>query len=231
MDYYVVIPAAGKGKRMKAGMNKVLLELEGRPLIIHTLSVFESDASCKGIVLSVHPDERFEFEKLLVIHNITKVCAFADGGQERQHSVYSGLKMLPPESDIVLVHDGARPFITRETIGMLVEGARITGAAIAAVPVKDTIKKAKEGTVAETVDRASLWSVQTPQAFQKAVLLKAQKKAEEEQFLGTDESSLVERTGYPVQIVESDYDNIKLTTPEDLYFARAIIAKRNESQV
>lgn len=231
MDYYVVIPAAGKGKRMKAGMNKVLLELEGRPLIIHTLAVFESDTFCKGIVLSVHPEERVEFKQLLTAHQITKVCALADGGKERQHSVYSGLKVLPPESDIVLVHDGARPFITKETITMLVDSARNTGAAIAAVPVKDTIKKAESGAVSETVDRASLWSVQTPQAFQKAVLLAAQRKAEEEKFLGTDESSLVERTGYPVQIVESDYDNIKLTTPEDLYFARAIIAKRNESQV
>ncbi|WP_046176527.1 2-C-methyl-D-erythritol 4-phosphate cytidylyltransferase [Domibacillus indicus] len=229
MDYYVVIPAAGKGKRMKAGMNKVLLELKGRPLIIHTLAVFETDAFCKGIILSVHPDERTEFKQLLTAHQITKVSSFADGGKERQHSVYSGLKMLPPESDIVLVHDGARPFVTKETIAMLVESAQKTGAAIAAVPVKDTIKKAKNSLVSETVDRESLWSVQTPQAFQKEVLLAAQQKAEQEQFLGTDEASLVERIGYPVQVVESDYDNIKLTTPEDLYFARAIIAKRNES--
>lgn len=231
MDYYVVIPAAGKGKRMKAGMNKVLLELEGQPLIIHTLTLFEADASCRGIVLSVHPDEQSEFRQLLAAYRITKVCAFADGGKERQHSVYSGLKALPPESDIVLVHDGARPFTTKETVSMLVESAQATGAAIAAVPVKDTIKQAKSGIVSQTVERSSLWSVQTPQAFQKAVLLSAQQKAEEEGFLGTDESSLVERTGYPVCIVESDYDNIKLTTPEDLYFARAIIAKRNESKV
>lgn len=231
MDYYVVIPAAGKGKRMKAGMNKVLLELEGQPIIIHTLTVFESDFSCKGIILSVHPDERVQFEKLLAAYNISKVCAFAEGGDERQHSVYNGLKVLPPESDIVLVHDGARPFVTKETIAELVKSAHGTGAAIAAVPVKDTIKKAKSGIVLETVERARLWSIQTPQAFRKSVLVDAQKKAEEQGFLGTDESSLVERTGYPVQIVESDYDNIKLTTPEDLYFARAIMAKRNESQV
>jgi 2-C-methyl-D-erythritol 4-phosphate cytidylyltransferase len=231
MNYFVVIPAAGKGKRMKAGRNKLLLELEGKPVIIHTLAVFEADPSCEGIVLSIHPDERSEFEQLLLTYNIQKVYAFATGGQERQHSVYSGLKMLPPESDIVLVHDGARPFITRETIARLARSASDTGAAIAAVPVKDTIKQAEGGTVSQTVDRANLWSVQTPQAFQMAVLLPAQQKAEEEPFLGTDESSLVERTGYSVQIVESDYDNIKLTTPEDLYFARAIIAKRKESQV
>ncbi|OMP67971.1 2-C-methyl-D-erythritol 4-phosphate cytidylyltransferase [Domibacillus epiphyticus] len=231
MKYFVVIPAAGKGKRMKAGLNKLLLELEGKPVIIHTLEVFESDPCCKGIVLSVHPDEQSEFEQLLLTYNIKKVCAFAMGGQERQHSVYSGLKVLPPESDIVLVHDGARPFITRGTIEMLVKSAHDSGAAIAAVPVKDTIKKAASGTVSKTIDRASLWSVQTPQAFKKSVLLHAQQKAEEEQFLGTDESSLVERTGYRVQIVESDYDNIKLTTPEDMYFARAIIAKRMERQV
>lgn len=228
MDYYVVIPAAGKGKRMKAGMNKVLLELESRPIIVHTLSVFEADVNCKGIVLSVHPDERAEFTSLLTQHRITKVCAFADGGQERQHSVYSGLKSLPDDAHIVLVHDGARPFITRETIQELVACASQKGAAIAAVPVKDTIKKAAEGTVTETVERAALWSVQTPQAFQKEVLMRAQQQAEAEAFLGTDESSLVERTGYAVHLVESDYDNIKLTTPEDLYFARAILAKRKE---
>ncbi|MGG3449709.1 2-C-methyl-D-erythritol 4-phosphate cytidylyltransferase [Domibacillus aminovorans] len=231
MNYFVVIPAAGKGKRMKAGRNKLLLELEGKPVIIHTLAVFEADSSCEGIVLSIHPDERFEFEQLLLTYNIQKVYAFATGGQERQHSVYSGLKMLPPETDIVLVHDGARPFITKETIARLVESASNTGAAIAAVLVKDTIKQAEGGAVSQTVDRSNLWSVQTPQAFRTALLVSAQQKAEEEQFLGTDESSLVERTGYQVQIVESDYDNIKLTTPEDLYFARAIIAKRSESQV
>lgn len=231
MNYFVVIPAAGKGKRMKAGRNKLLLELEGKPVIIHTLAVFETDPSCEGIVLSIDPDERFEFEQLLLAYNIQKVYALAAGGQERQHSVYSGLKMLPPETDIVLVHDGARPFITLETIKRLVESASNTGAAIAAVPVKDTIKQAEGETVLQTVDRSNLWSVQTPQAFRMAVLVSAQQKAQEEQLLGTDESSLVERTGYPVQIVESDYDNIKLTTPEDLYFARAIIAKRNESQV
>ncbi|OLN23137.1 2-C-methyl-D-erythritol 4-phosphate cytidylyltransferase [Domibacillus antri] len=231
MDYFVVIPAAGKGKRMKAGRNKLFLDLEGLPVIIHTLAVFESDPFCKGIVLSVHSDEQFEFEQLLSTHNIKKVHALAAGGQERQYSVYSGLKALPPETEIVLVHDGARPFITRDTIALLAESARETGAAIAAVPVKDTIKQADSGKVSQTVDRANLWSVQTPQAFRTSVLLAAQQKAEDEQFLGTDESSLVERTGYPVQIVESDYDNIKLTTPEDLYFARAIIAKRKESQV
>lgn len=225
MAYQVVIPAAGQGKRMKADRNKLLLSLQGRPVIIHTLEVFEKDPACDGIVLAVKEEEKPLFTNLITEYNMSKVYKLVTGGEERQQSVYSGLKQLE-HADIVLVHDGARPFMMRKMIDQLVEQANISGAAIAAVPVKDTIKRVKDGTVVETVERSSLWAVQTPQAFRLSSLLQAHEQAEKDGFLGTDDASLIERINLPVQIVEGDYDNIKLTTPEDLVFAEAIIQKR-----
>ncbi|OZI10611.1 2-C-methyl-D-erythritol 4-phosphate cytidylyltransferase [Bacillaceae bacterium SAS-127] len=225
MAYQVVIPAAGQGKRMKADRNKLLLSLQGRPVIIHTLEVFEKDPACDGIVLAVKEEEKPLFTNLINEYNVSKVYKLVTGGEERQQSVYSGLKQLE-HADIVLVHDGARPFMTSQMIDQLVEQAKISGAAIAAVPVKDTIKRVKDGTVVETVERSSLWAVQTPQAFRLSSLLQAHEQAEKDGFLGTDDASLIERINLSVQIVEGDYDNIKLTTPEDLVFAEAIIQKR-----
>ncbi|MBM7588331.1 2-C-methyl-D-erythritol 4-phosphate cytidylyltransferase [Bacillus pakistanensis] len=224
MNYQVIIPAAGKGKRMRAGKNKLLLQLEDRPVIVHTLQVFEADQDCKQIILSIHPDDKEAFSNLVKDFGLTKVAPFVMGGKERQDSVYNALKTIDEEG-IVLVHDGARPFIKKEHIDSLVNRVNIDGAAIAAVPVKDTIKKAANGFVQETVERSSLWMVQTPQAFRVSLLEKAHSKAASDQYFGTDDASLVERLGVKVAVVESDYDNIKLTTPEDLYFAKAIIEK------
>ncbi|MGM0847137.1 MAG: 2-C-methyl-D-erythritol 4-phosphate cytidylyltransferase [Bacillota bacterium] len=227
MKYQVIIPAAGQGKRMKAGRNKLLLELEGRPILIHTLEVFERNADCEGIILAIHPDDSRAFEELTEMHGITKVQKMVPGGKERQHSVYNALQHAQ-RSSMILVHDGARPFITENVIKELVKKADEMGAAIAAAPVKDTIKKAAEGIVQETIERSSLWQVQTPQAFRHNLLMDAHKQAEHDAFTGTDDASLVERIGEKVGIVGSDYDNIKITTPEDLYFAEAILTKRRQ---
>lgn len=225
MAYQVIIPAAGKGKRMGAGKNKLLLELNGVPIIIHTLSVFEKDGLCDGIVLSVSPDDELIFNELLQKYNIQKVKAIVYGGAERQHSVFNGLKAIQSDG-VVLVHDGARPFIEIEFIHQLVASAEEHGAAIVGVPVKDTIKRVHHYEVVDTLERSSLWMVQTPQAFRIGLLLDAHIKAERDGLLGTDDASLVEAIGHPVKIVEGNYDNIKITTPEDLYFAEAIIKKR-----
>lgn len=231
MPYQVIIPAAGQGKRMGAGKNKLLLTLEGVPILIHTLRVFEADVECNGIILAISPSDEQQFKSLLKEYGIHKVSSLVNGGKERQDSVYNGLRAVHSMDGIVLVHDAARPFIKIETIHKLVEAANKEGGAIVAVPVKDTIKKAMDSMVAETVERSSLWAVQTPQAFRASVLLEAHNKAMREHFIGTDESSLVERIPHPVSIIEGDYDNIKLTTPEDLYFAEAILRKRKESSV
>jgi 2-C-methyl-D-erythritol 4-phosphate cytidylyltransferase len=231
MPYQVIIPAAGQGKRMGAGKNKLLLTLEGVPILIHTLRVFEADAECSGIILAINPNDEQQFKSLLKEYGIHKVSSLVTGGKERQDSVYNGLMAVHSLDGIVLVHDAARPFIRLETIHNLVKAASRDGGAIVAVPVKDTIKKGANGIVAETVERSSLWAVQTPQAFRVSVLLEAHNKALRERFIGTDESSLVERIPHRVSIIEGDYDNIKLTTPEDIYFAEAILRKRKESGV
>ncbi|MBS4179698.1 2-C-methyl-D-erythritol 4-phosphate cytidylyltransferase [Lederbergia citrea] len=225
MDYQVIIPAAGSGKRMGAGHNKLFLKLGRRPIILHTMDVFTADPNCRKVILVIqHNDEEYFKEILEDVDHSPKI-QLVYGGNERQDSVYNGLKAACADG-IILVHDGARPFIRLKTISQLVRSAVESGAAIAAVPVKDTIKKAVGHEVVETVERSSLWQVQTPQAFRFSVLLNAHEQARNECFLGTDEASLVERTSHTVKIVESDYDNIKLTTPEDLYFAEAIMEKR-----
>lgn len=225
MSYQVILPAAGQGKRMGAGINKLLLELNNMPVLIHTLLAFEGDEDCEGMILAVNPGEQEQIISLLDKYKIKKRVIFVAGGAERQQSVYNGLKAVRGSS-LVLVHDAARPFITKGLIDALVEAAERDGAAIAAVPVKDTVKKVAGNHVVETIERSSLWAVQTPQAFRVSVLIEAHKKAELEEFLGTDDASLVERLPHPVAIVPGDYNNIKLTTREDLVFAEAILKQR-----
>lgn len=224
MFYEVVIPAAGQGKRMKAGKNKLFIELSGTPIIVYTLRVFEEDPNCRGIILSINPAEEDYFKEMIASFEFKKVNKLVVGGKERQQSVYNALKHVGEE--IILVHDGARPFIDQKQISELTSAAGLHGGAIIAVPVKDTIKKANDRSVMETVERSSLWSVQTPQAFRASILINAHERAEADSFLGTDDSSLLERIDEQVIIIEGNYDNIKITTQEDLYFADAILHKQ-----
>jgi 2-C-methyl-D-erythritol 4-phosphate cytidylyltransferase len=228
MFYEVVIPAAGQGKRMKAGKNKLFIELSGIPIIVYTLRVFEEDPDCRGIILSINPAETDHFNELIAAYGLKKVKKLVMGGKERQHSVYNGLQHA--EEGIVLVHDGARPFITLGQISELTTAASLHGGAVIAVPVKDTIKKAANKKVLETVERSSLWAVQTPQAFRVSILKRAYELAEAEEFLGTDDASLLERINEQVVIIEGNYDNIKITTQEDLYFAEAILHKQQHGK-
>lgn len=229
MTYEVIIPAAGQGKRMNAGKNKLFIELNGIPVIIHTLRVFENDDQCEQIILAINPQEEALFQVMLTKYGIRKVSAFVAGGSERQQSVFNGVKaMVTDDEKIVLVHDGARPFIDQSTIHQLVYEADKKGAAVLAVPVKDTIKKVSNKTVLKTIERSSLWAIQTPQAFRVSILRSAHEYAEKMSFFGTDDASLVEFLGGHVTVVEGSYDNIKLTTPEDLYFAEAIIRKNKQ---
>ncbi|AUO12045.1 2-C-methyl-D-erythritol 4-phosphate cytidylyltransferase [Priestia megaterium] len=229
MKYEIIVLAAGQGKRMKAGRNKQFLTIQNVPLIIHTLQKFEQDPWCSGIVLVVNEKEVEIFEELLTEYPIQKVQSLTVGGDERQHSVYNGLKSLK-QAQMVLIHDGARPFVQQNTIHELVEKAASDKAAVLAVPVKDTIKRVEQGTVIETVERSSLWAIQTPQAFLFDVVMDAHEKAKTNEYLGTDDASLVEKAGQKVSIVEGNYDNIKLTTPEDLLYAEAILTKLNMTE-
>lgn len=225
MNYTVVLPAAGSGKRMKADKNKLLLELAGQPIFLHTLAVFERDEACTGIWLAVKQSEQSVIESYVRGAGFTKVKGYATGGKERQDSVRACLELIP-SCEVVLVHDAARPFIEPAVISNLVQAAYEKGAAIAAVPVKDTIKRAVDGKVLETVAREQLWTIQTPQAFRYPLLLQAARQALTDGFIGTDEAMLVERLGEPVHLVESTYENIKMTTPDDLVYGKAILDKR-----
>ncbi|MFS0766830.1 2-C-methyl-D-erythritol 4-phosphate cytidylyltransferase [Peribacillus phoenicis] len=228
MFYEVVIPAAGQGKRMKAGKNKLFIELSGIPIIVYTLRVFEEDPDCRGVILSINPAEKDYFNQLIAAYGLKKVKKLVMGGKERQQSVYNGLQHA--EEDIILVHDGARPFINLGQISELTTSASLHGGAVIAVPVKDTIKKAANKEVVETVERSSLWAVQTPQAFRLSILKNAYEQAEAEAFLGTDDASLLERINEQVVIIQGNYDNIKITTQEDLYFAEAILHKQQHGK-
>lgn len=225
MRYEVVLPAAGSGKRMGAGHNKLFLQLADKPILIHTLLVFEQDDACTGIWLAVKDEERAYIQSIITKYNITKIKGLPTGGEERQHSVHSCIKEMEGV-EIVLVHDAARPFITKPIIAELVETAHEKGAAIAGVRAKDTMKIVRDGIIKETVDRDSLWMIQTPQAFRFSLLAEAEDVAEKVGFLGTDEAMLVERLGHEVHIVESSYENVKMTTKEDLIFGEAILKAR-----
>jgi 2-C-methyl-D-erythritol 4-phosphate cytidylyltransferase len=228
MYYKVIIPAAGQGKRMGAGYNKQLININKKPLIIHTLELFDKHEYCEGILISINPLEETIFSELIAKYNIRKVEALVHGGKERQDSIYNAL-LKTQKSKIVLVHDGARPFVDYKLINTLVNEAKEYGAAIPAVMVKDTIKIVKEGFVYETPNRSELYAIQTPQAFNKEILIQAYEKAYEENYYGTDDSSLVEKIGQEVKIVEGNYNNIKITTPEDLLTAESFINRRENN--
>lgn len=225
MIYDVIVLAAGKGKRMGAEKNKMLLELNEVPIIVHTLLTFERDAACTKIVLVINDNEKAIFHSLILRFNLNKVEHVVKGGSERQESVFQGLQVLKGDG-IVLIHDGARPLVTAANIAEVVKEAENHGAAILAVPVKDTIKKVVEYKVKETIDRSSLWAVQTPQAFRLSLILKAHQIGREQKITATDDASLMEYIGWTVAVVEGDYRNIKMTTPDDMAVAEQFLLER-----
>ncbi|QYA42298.1 2-C-methyl-D-erythritol 4-phosphate cytidylyltransferase [Macrococcoides bohemicum] len=220
--YDVIIPAAGMGKRMQANQNKILLTINHKSILEHTVQVFQNDDNCRAIHLAAQRDEISTLQSMLT--NYSKIDVITEGGSERQYSIYNVLKAIEP-CEYVFVHDAARPFVTQDTLNKLYESVQQNHSVIAAVKVKDTIKRIENDQVTETLKRDELWQIQTPQVFEYQLLIDAYNKAYADQFLGTDDASLVERIS-KVHIVESDYDNIKITTPEDMFFAEAILKKR-----
>lgn len=223
----VIFPAAGRGKRMKAGMNKVFLELSGIPILVRTLLRFSSCSEVDNLVVVVGEEEVAFVRGILGRVPGLKPWQVVAGGSERQYSVWNGIQAIDDASDddIILVHDAARPLISTDVILETIRIAREKGGAIAAVPAKNTVKICDEKQqVVKTPDRSTLWEIQTPQGFRRDVLVRANEQAIKDGFLGTDDASLVERCGYPVYIVNSDYRNIKITTPEDIVVAKAFFA-------
>jgi 2-C-methyl-D-erythritol 4-phosphate cytidylyltransferase len=223
----VVVVAAGKGSRMGTAESKQYLPLRDKPILVHTLEAFERMEPVGAIVLVVGAGDVARCEELVRRHGLAKVTAVVSGGAERQESVRKGLHALPHGTEWAAVHDGVRPFVTAERAHACFREAQRTGAAVLAVPVKDTIKIVDpSGHIQSTPDRRSLWAIQTPQAFRLDLLLEAHERAAADKFLGTDDSMLVERLGVPVSVVESDYTNIKITTPEDMLWAETILTYR-----
>ena len=213
----VVIVSAGRGSRMKADINKQFLKLKGKEVIAHTIDKFYNNKNIDEIVVVVKEDEADFFRRNIIDKYGYKNIKIAFGGKERQDSVFNGLKAVNERCDIVLIHDGARPFVTDEIIKNSIECAKKNKCVIVGVPVKDTIKIInKDNEVCDTPNRSTLWSIQTPQVFEYLSIIKAHKIAKEKSYYGTDDSMLMEYLGYNVKVIEGSYNNIKITTPEDL---------------
>lgn len=224
MKVSAIIAAAGLGKRMGRDSPKQYLELVGRPIICHTLDKFRGMAQ---VIIVVEKDRVDGFRReILEAHGFSKGWHVVAGGEKRQDSVRNGLGCVSDNCDVVLIHDGVRPFIAPRLIAEVADRAQEFGAAIVAIPVKDTIKKVERGDViVGTVDRQSLWRAQTPQAFRLEIVRKAFDVAYRDRFYGTDEASLVERLGLEVAIVSGEDWNFKITTPDDLMIAEALLEK------
>ena len=225
MSVCAVVPAGGTGTRMGGTVPKQFLELNGKPILYYTLKTLQDCGIISELILVV-PEKEYEnacTDWLGKPEIVTKVVV---GGEKRQDSVYNGFCELSPQTEIVLVHDGVRPFLSHQMIQESVDAAREYGAAITAIRVNDTIKKVEDsGLVSKTVDRDGLWRVQTPQVFRYELLEEAFKKANSEKFYGTDEGTLIEHLGKPVKVVEGSEQNIKITRPEDLRLSEIFISK------
>ena len=223
MKVSAIIPAAGQGTRMGSSTPKQYLLLKGQPILHHTLLAFETCGYVNSVTLVVPPNDLEQARKRwLKDYKIVK--NIIAGGKQRQDSVYKGFKAIPADTDIVIVHDGVRPFVTSELIRRCIETAQEFGAAITAIRVSDTIKQVNdEYFVTRTVDRNGLWRVQTPQAFQYAILDQAFQKAVNDSYYGTDEGSLLEHAGNKLKIVGGSELNIKITCKEDLILGEGIL--------
>ena len=211
MDYSVVMPCAGIGKRMGLGYNKLLFKLNDQTVLENTINIFIQDPKCKQIVLVISKEDEESIQPM--IHSDKIITTY--GGKERQDSVYNGL--IKVNQDHVLIHDGARPYLKQTSIDALLQKLEECDACLLMVKAKDTMKRVIDGKVIETLNRDEMWNARTPQAFKTSLVVQAHQKAKEENYLGTDDASLVEKySEQSVYVVEGDYNNIKITTIEDL---------------
>lgn len=217
-----IIMAAGKGKRMQTAVSKQFLPVCGKEILAWTVDVFEKSPLVDTILLMASADGKEDVQHLWDSYGWKKVATVLEGGKERQNSVANGLAAVGEETDIVLIHDGVRPFVTEEMIADSIVAAQAYGGAVIGVPAKDTIKVCSaDGLAVETPDRSTLWQIQTPQTFQRDLIVNAYEKADRDGFLGTDDASVAEFAGHQVKVVMGSYRNIKITTKEDLVIAEA----------
>lgn len=219
-----VIVAAGKSERMGGGVDKAFLNLGSKPVVAWSLLAYEKNVDVDRIILVVRKDQLTAAKAVVKMFGISKIFKIVPGGTRRQDSVQAALKEVDVDTRTVLVHDGARPCVSQEVISEVIKSARRGAASVTGCRIRDAVKIVEKGvTVASTVDRAKYWAVQTPQAFPASMLRKAYKTVEEQKKEVFDDSQAVELTGETVKICETDKPNIKITTPEDLQVAAAIL--------
>jgi 2-C-methyl-D-erythritol 4-phosphate cytidylyltransferase len=217
----VVIPAAGIGKRMGTQESKQFLSFQGSPIFLHTLRQFETHLEIDEVVITVREEEIARTRELITQDGLTKVTHVVIGGASRQESVFKGLQML--HTQWVLVHDAVRPFVTHQEVTNLLIAVKEHKAAVLAVPVKSTMKLINNGGFIDmTPERSKLREIQTPQAFEREILMKAHTQFQKQSPPATDDSMLVEQLDVPVKVVDGQYTNIKITTPEDIKMAEVI---------
>jgi 2-C-methyl-D-erythritol 4-phosphate cytidylyltransferase len=215
---------------MGGGIPKQFLALAGVPILVHALRVLEAVPAVTRVIIAAPPaDREYCLKEIVSRYHFSKVHKVVAGGERRQDSVRHALHEVPDDVETVLIHDAVRPLVTPDVVGRVLERALAAGAAIAAIPMRDTVKRSNdEGFIAATVDRGGLWLAQTPQAFGAKALKQAHQKSHLEQFHATDDAQLLEWMGLPVALVEGSEENIKITRPEDLLIGEAILAARQK---
>lgn len=208
---------------------KQFMELGGVPILVHSLRVLETVPAVEHVILAVpDADREYCLREIVTRYRFAKVTKIVAGGERRQDSVRHGLQEVDEEADLVLIHDAVRPLVTRDVVERVIRRAEEVGGAIAAVPMRDTVKEVgRDGAITATVDRGRLWLAQTPQVFRVKVLRDAHRKAHLEKFHATDDAQLVEWLGQPVAVVEGSEENLKITRPQDLAIGEAILAARD----
>ncbi|NLL81353.1 MAG: 2-C-methyl-D-erythritol 4-phosphate cytidylyltransferase [Tissierellia bacterium] len=231
-EYFVsvIVAAAGMSNRMGSSINKQFIAIDNKPILAHTLEKFEK---CKLVdeIIVVSKEGEVDYCKKEIVkkYGFRKVTNIVRGGKERQDSIYNGILALNEKAEIVLTHDGARPFVRIESIEEGIKGVVKYGACVVGVPVKDTVKVIDpENVVHHTPKRSLLWAAQTPQCFWSHLLKKGYEMAADEGIIGTDDSSLVEKIGQPIKMIMGSYDNIKITTPEDLIVADSLLKDKTK---
>jgi 2-C-methyl-D-erythritol 4-phosphate cytidylyltransferase len=222
-----VIVAAGSSRRMK-GVDKLYVDLGGKPLLARTLQAFDECDLISEIVLVVSADKKGTAARLCSDYPVSKLSSIVTGGSTRAESSNIGVKAVSKRSDLIAIHDGARPLVTQQVIKTAIESAAVSGTGVPALPVSSTLKKVESGTVASAVDRTGVFEIQTPQVFQADLIRSALKGAADCGCEITDDSSAAEMAGIPINITQGSPENIKITTPGDLEFAELILRGRGE---
>jgi 2-C-methyl-D-erythritol 4-phosphate cytidylyltransferase len=221
----VLIPCAGKGLRLKAELPKQFLPLKGIPLFIRTLKIFDNHSHCSSIILSVSQDFKQYIKETLLKYSIKKVYAITEGGETRQESVYRALLASPKETEIFLIHDAVRPFVSSDLITKIIEETRIHSAVIPAIPVRDALIKVQDDFLKRAISREGLYLVQTPQGVRATLLRETMERAFQEGLTFPDEGSLLQYYGHQVKVISGSFLNFKITYPEDFLLAEKLISE------